>query len=454
MAITFNEIAELVARFGNQIVTEQANMAAPFVGKGHIKKVKQAGTVGIVNVKTGGINSTGFISDGGALPQGSNTEPVQLAYHPKALFSRLSVPRIAALTCISKQDGVNLVREQMETVGADLGRTLGRALFRSGAVPRPVAGGNYVDAPAGVIGTPRAITIVGNVVAPGIDLSGFRVGHTFTSATLTYTQTNPGSGPLPCALVVSSIDYATNNVSFTPHSILPNGTIGAAIVAPNAVALSTTTFLSAGFNDLVPLDGGALNNAMTSLLDLADATLDPNAGLPAPVSTLGTTGNYSGIAAAGGDYTGTDINLAGALTIEAMDNLSKQVKRRSGKPWTHAVMNSSVFHDYMSLLLSNRRFVGSGQAADAGTSATATYEGKPICVDENMPDQELLLFTDSDTKLAEWRDFQPDYDGKKAAMVSPTDFIYDTQIFGMYNVRCTKRNGLGKLTGITGGTWV
>lgn len=453
MAITFNEIAELVARFGNSIVTEQANMAAPFVGKGHIKKVKQAGTVGIVNVKTGGINSTGFISDGGALPSGSNTEPVQLAYHPKALFSRLSVPRIAALTCISKQDGVNLVREQMETVGADLGRTLGRALFRSGAVPRPVAAGNYTDAGAGVIGTPRAITIVGNVAAPGIDITGFRVGHTFTSSTLTYTQTNPALGATPCALVVSAVDYGTSNVSFTPHNILPNGTIGAAITAPNTGALSATVFLSAGFDNLVPLDGGALQNAMTSLLDLADATLDPNAGLPAPVSTLGTTGNYSGIAAAGDDYTGSEIPVGAALTIEVLDQLSKQVKRRSGKPWTHVAMNSSMFHNYMSLLLSNRRFVGAGQSADAGTPSTATYEGKPICVDENMPDQELLLFTDSDTKLAEWRDFKPDFDGKSAAMVSPTDFIYDTQIFGMYNVRCTKRNGLGKLTGVSGGTW-
>ena len=449
MAITFNEIAELVARFGNSIVTEQANMAAPFVGKGHINKVKQAGTVGIVNVKTGGISATGFISDGGALPAGSNTEPVQLAYHPKALFSRLSVPRIAALTCISKQDGVNLVREQMETVGADLGRTLGRALFRSGAVPRPVAAAaNYVDGTAGVINTPRAITIVGNF-AGGVDLSGFRVGHTFTSATLTYTQTNPVLAATACALVVSSINYSTNQVSFTPHSILANGNIGGAILAPNTVALSVTTFLSAGFDVLLPLDGGNINNAMTSLLDLASSTLAPVG------TTLGTTGNYSGIAAAGGDYTGSEIAVGGggALTIEVMDQLSKQVKRRSGKPWTHTVMNSTVFHDYMSLLLSNRRFVGSGQANDAGTSSTATYEGKTIVVDENMPDQELLLFTDSDTKLAEWRDFQPDYDGKKAAMVSPTDFIYDTQIFGMYNVRCIKRNGLGKLTGISGGTW-
>ena len=84
MAITFNEIAELVARFGNSVVTEQANMASPFVGKGIIKKESHSGTVGIVNVKSGGIQSTGFIADGGALPDGQNKQPHQLAYHPKA----------------------------------------------------------------------------------------------------------------------------------------------------------------------------------------------------------------------------------------------------------------------------------------------------------------------------------------------------------------------------------
>lgn len=440
MAITFNEIAELVARFGNSIVTEQANMAAPFVGKGHINKVKQAGTVGIVNVKTGGINATGFISDGGALPQGSNTEPVQLAYHPKALFSRLSVPRIAALTCISKQDGVNLVREQMETVGADLGRTLGRALFRSGAMPLPFVT-PFTTTPTTVVNQPATATT--NAVG-GIDVSGYRVGHTFTGADILGTGTgSPGAQSV--MLVVESIDYAANQVTFGVHTILLNGTLGPQIIL--AAVGDDLDFGTPGLSALVPLDGGALQNAMTSLLDLASSTVAPTG------TTLGTTGNYSGIAAAGGDYSGTEIAAGGALTIELMDNLSKQVKRRSGKPWTHTVMNSTVFHDYMSLLLSNRRFVGSGQAADAGTSSTATYEGKTIVVDENMPDQELLLFTDSDTKLAEWRDFQPDYDGKKAAMVSPTDFIYDTQIFGMYNVRCIKRNGLGKLTGITGGTW-
>ena len=47
----------------------------------------------------------------------------------------------------------------METVGSDLGRTLGRAVFAAGSVTRPFPAGNLVDGAAGVIGTPRAITL-------------------------------------------------------------------------------------------------------------------------------------------------------------------------------------------------------------------------------------------------------------------------------------------------------
>lgn len=443
MAITFNEIAELVARFGNSVVTEQANMAAPFVGKGIIKKESHTGTVGIVNVKTGGIPSTGFIADGGSLPSGENIQPHQLAYHPKALFSRLSIPRIAALTAVSKQDGVNLVKEQMESVGADLGRTLGRAVFAAGSVTRPFAAGNLVDAAAGVIGTPRAISLT----SVATDLSAYRVGAAFVGPT--YTQTNPATAAgTSAALVVASLDYSASTVTFTPHVINSNGTIGAALLAPNTGALSVTTFATASLDLIRPLDGGGLANSMTSLLDLASATVAP-AG-----TTLGTAGNYAGLSAANTpDYCGSEVASGGNLTIEKMDELSQKVKRRAGKPWTHTVMNSTNMHNYMSLLVTERRFVGGNQSADASTGSMATYEGKPIIVDENMPDSTVLLFTQSDVKLAQWRDFQPDYDGKNAAMVSDQSFIYDTQIFGMYNLRATARHGLGKLTGITGAAW-
>ncbi len=441
MAITFNEIAELVARFGNSVVTEQANMAAPFVGKGIIKKESHTGTVGIVNVKSGGIRSTGFIADGGALPDGQNIQPHQLAYHPKALFSRLSIPRIAALTAVSKQDGVNLVKEQMETVGADLGRTLGRAVFRAGVVARPFGAGNLVDAAAA-----PALRAISFTSATGLDLSGYRIGTTIVGGV--YNQTVPTVGPLGCAFVVTAINYSNNSLTLAMHSFdATTGVVGAQVTAP--AATSVTTITTASLDVLRPADGGSLANSMTSLLDLASATVAP-AG-----TTLGTAGNYAGLSATDTpDYCGSEVAAAGnKLTIAGLDELSHKVKRRSGKPWTHTVMNSTNMHEYMSLLVTERRFVGGNQAADASINSMATFEGKPIVVDENMPDSTVLLFTQSDVKLAQWRDFQPDSDGTKAAMVSDTSFIYDTQIFGMYNLRATARHGLGKLTGISVTNW-
>lgn len=469
MAITFNEIAELVARFGNSVVTEQANLAAPFVGKGVIQKQSHTGTVGIVNVKTGGMMSTGFLADGQKLPDGANVQPQQLAYHPKALFSRLSIPRIAALTAISKQDGVNLVKEQMESVGADLGRTLGRAVFQS------ISGGIFPAGPVAITATSPAQGVDNTVASlAGIDTSAYRIGATFIGP----VDSDPlGTGePTPLALVVIGVDTVANAVLFRAHVYdQDSGTVGAVYpyddTTPFGGAPATIGTLDGAFQPSVKiLDGSKvfvnipapgpgvipiatnpaeLGNTITSLLDLASVNVAQG--------TVGAPGNYSGVSGATTpDYHGSEVSAAGAggaLRLEDLDDLSKKIKRRSGAPWTHSVCNSTNMHRYMNLLVSDRRFVGGNQAADASINSMATFEGKPVIVDENMPDTDWLLFTQSDTKLAQWRDFQPDYDGSKAAMVSDSSFIYDTQIFGMYNLRCTKRSGLGKITNLTATTW-
>ena len=460
MAITFNEIAELVARFGNSVVTEQANLAAPFVGKGIIQKQKHTGTVGIVNVKQGGMMSTGFLADGQRLPEGANTQPIQLAYHPKALFSRLSIPRIAALTAISKQDGVNLVKEQMESVGADLGRTLGRAVFRGGSVTDDAVFDTNGLTP--IVGT-GANAGESNIVPsmPNLDVSGFRVGATYIGP-VDDDPTNQGAAQL--ALVVKEIDHAGGVIAFQAHLYdAVNGVAG--IVYPYDSLSNTPGNLNGPqFPVVKPLDGSTaplgappqtafdnLDNTIASLLDLASINLG------GPGSTLGAAGNYAGIGQSGAsDFVGSEVDagaVGGNLTLEQMDELSKKIKRRSGSPWTHSVCNSTNMHRYMNLLVSNRQFVGGNQAADASIGSMATFEGKPVIVDENMPDTDWLLFTQSDVKLAQWRDFEPDFDGSKAAMVSDSSFIYDTQIFGMYNLRCTKRSGLGKITGLTATSW-
>lgn len=416
MAITFNEIASLVARFGNSVVNEEANMASTFIGKNVIKKEKQSGTVGIVNIKAGGIQSTKFLADGATLPVGANKEIAQLAYHPKALFSRLSVPRIAALTCVSKQDGVNLVKEQMASCGEDLGRTLGRAVFNTSLGPVAIT----VPGP----GTFGALGIATIGVA---DLSGYRIG----AAVENLEESTPVT-PTPLWGVVTDIDYDDSTVTFQLYvdsqltEIAEDLVNSASPLIPSTPRIIGTT--STGVD------------AMTSVMDAASGAL--------AAGSLGTAGNYDniGTSALGYDFTGNDGPVAAAITIAAMDLVSAKIQRRRGLGWTEVVMNSLTLNKYLNLLQATRRF-RSGDALDSANSpATSMYQGKPVIVDENMSDDKILFFNNKDVKLAEWRNFGPDSDGKDAAMVSDTSFVYDTQMFGMYNLRITRRNGLAVYT--------
>ena len=426
MGISFNEISMLVARFGNSVVQEEANLAAPTVGKNVIKKEKQSGTVGIVNVKAGGLTSTEFITDSGPLPTGQSVNITQMAYHPKALFTRLSVPRISALTAISKQDGVNLVREQMQSAGADLGRNLGRALFNTLL--------------ANIDGVPPVTAADSSVTIDLLlnDTSGYRVGSRVDGF-------GDVGNPYDYSMEVTAVDVVAGTVTgiITVTASYITGAVvlvGAGIQLANA---NSTPGLAGTINSAT---GGLLAQGMCSLLGAASATLDPFA---AGTGILGSAGNYSAIGTVTAEYTGNNVDNGGApLALENLDQLSQTVKRRSGKPWTHSIVNSTMFHAYMGLLVAERRFVGGSQKADASVP-DGTYEGRPIQIDENMADGQILLFNDTDVKLAEWRNFEPDSDGKNAAMVSRSHFEYDTQIFGMYNLRILRRNGLGALTGIT-----
>ena len=117
MAITLSQIGGLLARFGNEIVNEQANFATPFVGNGHIQKIKHAHEQGVVRIRdSDGLSSTGQLSDGSALPDGDNVSFLSGTYLPKIFFTRLSIPRGAAHFAAGGRDGVRLVREELEAV--------------------------------------------------------------------------------------------------------------------------------------------------------------------------------------------------------------------------------------------------------------------------------------------------------------------------------------------------
>ena len=431
MAISFNEIDFLVARFGNKIVNEQVNLEAPTVGKGILKKENQSGTIGIVNVKQGGISSTRFIGDSGVLPDGASVDIQQLTYSPKALFTRLAIPRISALTVVSKQDGVNLVKEQMESVGQDLGRTLGRAIFSS-------ADGEVLEAVTSSLAS-------GSQTIRMDDVSGIRVGQQLTGFTPTGGGIPPGTN---LALRVTAVDHNSNPLSAGVANVTgllvndDGATIAVGGIDFAQGAVITDAGESVTLGDTPTIQGSAADG-MCALLDAASSTVDAGA--------LGTTGNYadaSGSTTLSG-WTGNETNAGGVtLTLDMMDSLSKKIHRKRGQPWTHLIVNANQAFSYLGLLTDTRRYMVQQKAGADASPTNVTYEGKAVVVDENMTDTEIYFHNQKDVRLAEWRKFGPDYDGKKAAMVSDTRFEYDTQIFGMYNLRLPRRDGLGKITNL------
>ncbi len=123
-----SDVQELAARFGNRKVNNQTNMLAPFVGK-KLKRKRIPGKVGIVNIRGGGLSSTKWLADGGALPAKANKQPVQGTYLPKVLFSRLGLPRLAAALVINVADGVALVMENLDAAAEDIARQRGRGFL-------------------------------------------------------------------------------------------------------------------------------------------------------------------------------------------------------------------------------------------------------------------------------------------------------------------------------------
>ena len=466
MGINAGEIEGLLSRFGNEIVNEQVNWATPFVGNGHIQKVKHSHEIGIVRIReTDGLSSTGQIEDGGALPQGSNVSFTKGSYMPKIFFTRLSIPRAAAHLAAGGRDGVRLVREEIEVAGRQLGKLLGQAVFRQPIMrPYGVGAGTLAVQAANATTTVNADTelevrvktlaglYVGQyvgiqdeaaVVAPidkyvpafQITEINFNMNEKLDGTALTDT-----AGSL---LAVGWYSIKIKNVSLTQnHDLDLGGSTDTAAGVPSVDDPGNATIQTQVLQ--VDANGtGFLNNAA-------------NAGTMDPMTSLHDcygTGSLYGITQS--NITGNRKSAANGLSIRDMRNLSTQIKRRAGYGWHMLVMNSSMLQRYFETGVTgpNDQFTnflpGSTVKDSDGGSMMPTFQGLPIVVDENVADEDMFFFNKDDVKLAEFKDFATDKDGGgEAGMVDRSKLIYDTQIWGMYNMRCTRRNSGAVLTNV------
>jgi hypothetical protein len=213
-----------------------------------------------------------------------------------------------------------------------------------------------------------------------------------------------------------------------------NATVSLAASTPaaNAWTTSYTFWLQGSYSD--GLTSLADVTAAASLYGQAHTSNEWNGNLLSSVGALGITGN------------------------SGMRAMSRVVKKRRARKWDYLLMDSTNLERYSNLNINQRRFVP-GQTMDAVGSdeLLAEFEGKPIVVDENVPSQDIFFITKKDIVRHQFIPYGPEVDGGErpsarglgASMVSTTKLSYVIQMWGANNLRCMRRNGIGRMTGIT-----
>lgn len=402
MAIEVSALASLVGRYTNSVVNEQANLAAPFVGKGIIKKLNKPDKVGIVNIKAGEMASVKFLADGATLPVGGDKLPVQGTYLPVGLFGRIRIPRLAAGLASSTEDGIDIVKEQMDSCGKTLGRTLERGIFGS------------------QIGSPTATVNAASTTFTVADASPWRVGMAF--------EVYNGSTAI-------------------------EGTTEATILRVASVAISETgdsTITFTGSNA-----GGNAVQWLTTYNFYLRGSQVSGAGMVSMADVCSTSATLYGVAATSNEWSGNTDSTSQPLTVGLLRQSITTLVRRSQEKPDYLVCNRKNEERYSNQLINNRRFM-SGKMDAVGGSAVE-IEGIPLFLTENLGDSEAILFKQDDVKLHVFRDFKPDFDGQAskgmnngAMLVSDSEFVYDVQVYGAFNLRAERRNGCLRFSGLNG----
>lgn len=399
MAIDAASIGALVGRFSNKLVHKQALMSFDALDQGQIKKVDKPTARGTVNIKAGGLSSTGLIADDGTLPSGASLDITQLTYDPAWIFGRLRIPRGGAVISNSPEDGVDVVMEQMESVGRDLGRHLGRVFYKSKLEDIATASSNTsTDA---------------NGVFASVDASGYRIGMTVEQRT--------SAGAL---IQTFTIDDITLNA---------DGTNGASITTSadfSATALANTNDLWVKGSH----DGSAAR--FVSFDDAADSS-----------------SSLYGQAATALEWKGNEDSATTTLTAEKLHDLLVNVNRRGDKRPTCLIMNPLNEARLYETMDGDIRYVGN-KVDQYGLDMT--FKGLKVCVDRNAPDTAIYVHNKDAAQIHQFREFGPDFDGGRkpgmsrgAVIVSDTTFSYDVQLFGGFQGRFTERRCLGKMGALT-----
>lgn len=414
MAIDISTISALVGRYGNKVVHEQSSNIAPVL---KILDKFKSESMGYINYKAGGLDSTTMISDGGTLTDGASVTLSQLSYTPVSAFSRLAIPRVAAKTAVGKADGVNLVMEELESVGRDLGRQVGRAFFASKLTPDT----DFTTTP-GAAGTSMTVASAG----------AFKVG-------MVVHRVDSG-GTVEEAIRITNVAYDADGFGAT---------------------LTLVRDIDADLANSTPSTGeslwirGGKANTMVALNDIS-------------AETAGTPNSLYSKAGTSDDWSGNLTDAGGALSLAHLRQMLTLIQARAAETPDCIICSPAVGRVISDLMMgsssplrrygSGDKFDLYGKANDQGAPVVAEVEGIPVYVDPNCDDDDCFFINRKNCKIHEFVELGLDSDGadhgnmkgQSGLLVSQSSLTYDAQFWGSFNLRVPRRNCHGQIYGITG----
>lgn len=402
MTILLTQVGSMLARWNNAILVEQSVENNALIEEGIIPKLNKPHMQGIINVKAGEHGSIGTIANGGTLPTGDDVQPAQASYFGVGMMGRLSIPRETLDAAQGLEDGIDIVKSEMESCGAGLGRQLGAMLYHSGN-----------------LGSPATTTTANSSTTFEVaDPTGWRVGMAF----MLYRGSTPEEGHTE-ATKMRVTDVARPD--------------------PGAGGNTTITFTASGTGNACSISWlttdtlymrGAYTQSIKSLLDVTAAA------------------DLHGVACTVAGWNGTRDATTTTLSIPALDALRVAHRQKRGKAFSKSVTSIANVQRYLNQLQGQIQYV-SGKIDSSGMKPE--YYGRPIIEDDNCPDAQWHLVTDGDLQLHVYREFSPEMVGLKkvgmdraAIIPSDTTNTYDAQIRGTFQLRPNRRNGVASFTAL------
>ena len=440
MATRSDELLAFAARYGNKVLQEQVKMKAPLWDA--LEKVKMSGAVGIVNPIVAGTQSAKFIQDGATRSSGTSNTPVQGVIKPAFVDAPLVLNNGALMVLNGREDSANYLDTQLKSAGATLAQVIGSSMYAPAGLIASISSATAQFLPAGDGSDGYEATVV--VPSP----AGFKEGMSVTLVDDTADR----------AFVVLVKGVSLSATDLTASIVLKNNVVGIAGTGNNTdAALEAITFAS---GDDIFQRGSVTNEGVNAAS--AAASLGP-----VSLSDLAGAGSIYDISAADCvalGFTGNDFTTAVDASQEAFLLRMKRVHQRSGdqpdlicvSPVVAAVLGFSAITPATAGGLTgageSRRSVDGKldkYGRDIMSESGVALGGKRVLEDVNLDDTTAYLVNREFTKIALWQDIQAEKQGSDTLLVKQDAFAKVAFFNAAYNIMCTKRSSLARMSGLT-----